>query len=486
MACPVRRQGEAPTHPCTQLDIESGLTTEGVTTCTTGCGKMLSMSSYLDVGLGLRLRRRPPCPFPSHALTWLHSARQAKGNEQEISVGRGGQARRARDEAIAGGEEAAAGRADGRTEGGEDRQKAEEEEDKRKGKQEPKDEAQTDIDNNAAIHVPTLRAVHTSLVCVESLPGIQERQTTWTERAVVSGLKNMTRAAEESSELKLVAGRLGRKLCTRVGQVASSQSELGRLANAIHDILSLSLSHPTRVCPAFPSSFWRHLLPQAETGPSQAADGLPAETSRVAGGGEAPREAMGDLLDEPRTSDNEWRKMIGRELEGKSDPDDKPPTLETTSQYTDRMVGQLALYAAILQTSRCRLRLSLTRCLLRLDRQSYGRGLLCVSVVLEAAGEGLYEAYETQSSMRSQGPDVEGKAGGGVEVYGTSRAFARVSYSETRVVLYLHEEGAYVSNRGRVCIYELYDPSYLRVGLVGGIFSWFADGVNPYWLDTRD
>lgn len=49
-------------------------------------------------------------------------------------------------------------------------------------------------------------------------------------------------------------------------------------------------------------------------------------------------------------SDNEWRKMIGRELEGKNDPDDKPPTLETTAQYTDRLVGQLALYAAILQS----------------------------------------------------------------------------------------------------------------------------------------
>ncbi|KAF8738208.1 hypothetical protein RHS02_05666, partial [Rhizoctonia solani] len=283
------------------------------------------------------------------------------GNEEE--GGRGGQVRRARDEAIAGGEKAAAGRADGRTEGGEDPQKAEEE-DKRKGKEESEDETETDIDDNAAIHVPTLRAVHTSLVCVESLPGIQERHTTWTEHAA---LKNMTRAVEENSELKSVAGRPGRKLRTRVGQVASSQSELGRLvcifiahlklwlilqqANAIHDILSLSLSHPTPVCPAFPSLFWRHLLPQAETGPSQAADGLPAGTSRVARGGEAPRKAMRDLFGEPGVADNEWSKMIDRELEGKNDPDDKPPTLETTSQYTDRMVGQLALYAAILQTS---------------------------------------------------------------------------------------------------------------------------------------
>ncbi|KAF8704527.1 hypothetical protein RHS03_05779, partial [Rhizoctonia solani] len=275
---------------------------------------MLSALSYPDVGSGLRLWRRPPCPFPSHALTWSHSARQAKGNEQEISVvtamgeelgiqrmgneeegGRGGQARRARDEAIAGGEEAAAGRADGRTEGGEDRQKAEEE-DKRKGK----------------------------------------------------GLKNMTRAVEESSELKSVAGRLGRKLCTRVGQVASSQSELGRLVCIFNAHLKLP-SHP---------------IP-TETGASQATDGLPAETSGVAGGGEAPCKAMRDLFGEGHRP-NRWmgsrhahnlqgrsnvHKMIDRELEGKNDPDDKPPTLETTSQYTDRMVVQLVLYAAILQTS---------------------------------------------------------------------------------------------------------------------------------------
>ncbi|KAF8676930.1 hypothetical protein RHS04_06178 [Rhizoctonia solani] len=400
---------------------------------------MLSMSSYLDVGLGLRLRRCPPCPFPSHALTWSHSARQAKGNEQEISVvtamgeelgiqrmgneeegGRGGQARRARDEAIAGGEEAAAGRADGRTEGGEDRQKAEEE-DKRKGKGESEDETQTDIDDNAAIHVPTLRAVHTSLVCVESLPGILGRHRTWTERAA---LKNMTRAVEESFELKLVAGRLGRKLCTRVGQVASSQSELGRLANAIHDILSLSLSHPTRVCPAFPSSFWRHLLPQAETGPSQAADGLPAGTSRVAGGGEAPREAMGDLLDEPGMTDNEWRKMIGRELEGKNDPDDKPPTLETHIP-TSPMPAQIWPDSVPAPFRPAKLWTRLARVLNSVELLRSCSAPQCLSVVLEAAGDGLCEAYGTQSSMRSQGPDVEGKAGGGVEVYGTSRVICQ-------------------------------------------------------------
>ncbi|KAG9094944.1 hypothetical protein FRC07_011175, partial [Ceratobasidium sp. 392] len=35
---------------------------------------------------------------------------------------------------------------------------------------------------------------------------------------------------------------------------------------------------------------------------------------------------------------------------GKNDPDDKPATLETSAQYVDRLVGQLALYASILQS----------------------------------------------------------------------------------------------------------------------------------------
>jgi nucleoporin GLE1 len=129
-------------------------------------------------------------------------------------------------------------------------------------------------------------------------------------------------------------------------------------------------------------------------------------------------------------SDTEWRKLVGRELEGKNDPDDKPPTLETTSQYTDRMVGQLALYAALLQTSPLPAQIQLesvplpfrlpklwtwlARVLNSPDLLSSPSAPQCLSAVLEVAGDRLCETYGGQFTklMKAVGEVVAKGVGG--------------------------------------------------------------------------
>ncbi|KAF8601298.1 hypothetical protein BDV93DRAFT_524884 [Ceratobasidium sp. AG-I] len=195
--------------------------------------------------------------------------------------------------------------------------------------------------------------------------GQQEWENAWTERA---SLKSVARALEANGDMRSVAGKLRRKLRTRVGQVTNSRQELEKLADAIHEILSPTPPHPTPIYTALLSAFCKYLLLQSETEVtaklptayplgrlvwmviSRGHERLPHVLfARLVGrtGGWA---CGWVLARKPGVSDTEWRKMIGRELEGKNDPDDKPPTLETTAQYTDRLVGQLALYAAILQS----------------------------------------------------------------------------------------------------------------------------------------
>ncbi|KAG8710021.1 hypothetical protein FRC09_000356 [Ceratobasidium sp. 395] len=195
--------------------------------------------------------------------------------------------------------------------------------------------------------------------------GQQEWENAWAERA---SLKSVSRALEENAELKSLAGKARRKLRTRVGQVTNSRQELEKLADAIHEILSPIPAHPTPVYTALLSALCKYLLLQAETEVtaklptayplgrlvwmviSRGHERLPhVFFARLVGrtGGWACGCA---LARKAGTTDTEWRKMIGLELEGKNDPDDKPPTLETSAQYADRLVGQLALYASILQS----------------------------------------------------------------------------------------------------------------------------------------
>ncbi|QRW20540.1 nucleoporin GLE1 [Rhizoctonia solani] len=302
----------------------------------------------------------------------------------------------------------------------EDERKRQEKEAREKAeKEKAEDEARKDAEEKAAKDAQEARAVQASQASAKSVPAIQEWETAWAERAA---LKNLTRAVEESSELKSVAGRLRRKLRTRVGQVTNSQSELAKLADAIHDIISPSPPHPAPVYTALLSAFSKYLLLQAET---EVTAKLPTAYPLarlvwlvVARGHTRLWEIFWARLVgrtggwAPGMSDNEWRKMVGRELEGKNDPDDKPPTLETTSQYTDRMVGQLALYAAILQTSPmpaqvepdsvpapfrlAKLWTWLARVLNSGELLSSCSAPQCLSVVLEVAGDGLCEAYGTQ------------------------------------------------------------------------------------------
>ncbi|KAJ1305570.1 hypothetical protein OPQ81_000570 [Rhizoctonia solani] len=256
---------------------------------------------------------------------------------------------------------------------------------------------------------------------------LQEWENAWTERAA---LKKLTRAVEENSELRSLAGRLRRKLRTRVGQVTNSQSELEKLADAIHEILSPSPPHPSQVYTTLLSAFSKYLLLQSETEVTAklptayplarlvwlvVARGHPKLwevfwvrfVGRTGGWGVAVH-----LTRKPGTSDTEWRKVTGRELEGKNDPDDKPPTLETIPQYTDRIVGQLALYAALVQTSPipAQIQLEAVPAPFRLPklwawlaRVLNSSELLgspcapqCLSVVLEVAGDRLSEVYGVQ------------------------------------------------------------------------------------------
>ncbi|KAF8751512.1 GLE1-like protein [Rhizoctonia solani] len=349
----------------------------------------------------------PPAPSLPHlscALTQSHLALQAKRNEQEMSavlamVERLDIQRKGREEEgmkrvkegnrgiweeIEGAirrDEEKRGEEEERKGAGDERKRQEKEAREKAEKEKAEDEARKDAEEKAAKDAQEARAVQASQASAKSVPAIQEWETAWAERAA---LKNLTRAVEESSELKSVAGRLRRKLRTRVGQVTNSQSELAKLADAIHDIISPSPPHPAPVYTALLSAFSKYLLLQAETevtaklptayplarlvwlvvarGHTRLWEIFWARPNRRMGSrraynsqGRSNVQYLACVLTPhgslARNDDSEWRKMIGRELEGKNDPDDKPPTLETTSQYTDRMVGQLALYAAILQTS---------------------------------------------------------------------------------------------------------------------------------------
>ncbi|ELU39493.1 GLE1 domain-containing protein [Rhizoctonia solani AG-1 IA] len=146
----------------------------------------------------------------------------------------------------------------------EDERKRQEKEAREKAeKEKAEDEARKDAEEKAAKDAQEARAVQASQASAKSVPAIQEWETAWAERAVGLTISHpRTQAVEESSELKSVAGRLRRKLRTRVGQVTNSQSEL---ADAIHDIISPSPPHPVPVYTALLSAFSKYLLLQAET-----------------------------------------------------------------------------------------------------------------------------------------------------------------------------------------------------------------------------
>ncbi|CCO34354.1 Nucleoporin GLE1 AltName: Full=Nuclear pore protein GLE1 [Rhizoctonia solani AG-1 IB] len=347
-----------------------------------------------------------------------------------------------------------------RKKGEEDRKKKEKEDEDRKRmekeakEKEEKDKAeeqarmaaqQNEAREKASKDAQTAQAAQASQTSVKSTSAMQEWENAWTERAA---LKKLTRAVEKNAELKSVAGRSRRKLRTRVGQVTNSQSELDKLADAIHDIISPSSPHPAPVYTALLSAFSKYLLLQAET---EVTAKLPTAyplarlvwlviarghpklweifwarfVGRTGGWGVAVH-----ITRKPGMSDTEWRKLVGRELEGKNDPDDKPPTLETTSQYTDRMVGQLALYAALLQTSPLpgqiqlesvpppfrlpKLWTWLARVLNSPDLLSSPSAPQCLSSVLEVAGDRLCETYGGQFTklMKAVGEVVAKGVGG--------------------------------------------------------------------------
>ncbi|CCO32010.1 Nucleoporin GLE1 AltName: Full=Nuclear pore protein GLE1 [Rhizoctonia solani AG-1 IB] len=325
----------------------------------------------------------------------------------------------------------------------EEKDKAEEQ--ARIAAQENEDREKASKDAQTAQVAQVAQVAQASQTSVKSPSAMQEWENAWTERAA---LKKLTRAVEENAELKSVAGRSRRKLRTRVGQVTNSQSELDKLADAIHDIISPSSPHPAPVYTALLSAFSKYLLLQAET---EVTAKLPTAyplarlvwlviarghpklweifwarfVGRTGGWGVAVH-----ITRKPGISDTEWRKVVGRELEGKNDPDDKPPTLETTSQYTDRMVGQLALYAALLQTSPLPAQIQLesvpppfrlpklwtwlARVLNSPELLSSPSAPQCLSAVLEVAGDRLCETYGTQFTklMKAVGEVVAKGVGG--------------------------------------------------------------------------
>ncbi|CCO33533.1 Nucleoporin GLE1 AltName: Full=Nuclear pore protein GLE1 [Rhizoctonia solani AG-1 IB] len=330
----------------------------------------------------------------------------------------------------------------------EDRKRKEKEGKEKEEKDEAEEQARIAAQQNEALEkaskdAQTAQAAQASQTSVKSPSAMQEWENAWTERAA---LKKLTRAVEENAELKSVAGRSRRKLRTRVGQVTNSQSELDKLlsviqtstclslnleqADAIHDIISPSSPHPAPVYTALLSACSKYLLLQAET---EVTAKLPTAYPLarlvwlvIARGhpklweifwarfvGRTGRWGVAvHITRKPEMSDTEWRKIVGRELEGKNDPDDKPPTLETTSQYTDRMVGQLALYAAHLQTSPLPAQIQLesvpppfrlpklwtwlARVLNSPDLLSSPSAPQCLSALPEVAGDRLCETYGTQ------------------------------------------------------------------------------------------
>ncbi|CAE7150194.1 unnamed protein product [Rhizoctonia solani] len=321
--------------------------------------------------------------------------------------------------------------ADDRKKAEEEKKKQEREQEERRKKEEVEKEKAEELARKAAqekeAQEKAAKEAQASQASAKALPAMQEWENAWTER---TELKKLTRAVEENAELRSVAGKLRRKLRTRVGQVTNSHSELEKLADAIHEIIAPSPAHPTPVYTALLSALSKYLLLQAET---EVTAKLPTAyplarlvwlvvarghgklweilwarfVGRTGGWGVAVH-----LTRRPGTSDTEWRKIIGRELEGKNDPDDKPPTLETTSQYTDRMVGQLALYAALLQTSPIPSQIQLesipppfrlpklwtwlARVLNSAELLASPSAPQCLSVVLEVAGDRLAEAYGGQ------------------------------------------------------------------------------------------
>ncbi|CAE7209604.1 unnamed protein product [Rhizoctonia solani] len=157
-----------------------------------------------------------------------------------------------------------------------------------------------------------------------------EWENAWTER---TELKKLTRAVEKNAELRSAVGKLRRKLGTRVGQVTNSHSELEKLADAIYEIIAPSPAHPSPVHTALLFALSKYLLLLAETelvvarGHGKLWDILWARfVGRMSGWGVAVY-----LKGRPGTSETEWRKIVGRELEGTNDPDNKRPTPKTAS-----------------------------------------------------------------------------------------------------------------------------------------------------------
>ncbi|CEL56163.1 hypothetical protein RSOLAG1IB_11851 [Rhizoctonia solani AG-1 IB] len=185
----------------------------------------------------------PSLPHLSQALTQSHLALQAKrnaGHEEE------------RKKAELKTEE------DGKR-GEEDRKKKEKEDEdrKRKEKEGKEKEEKDEAEEQARIAAQQNEDLEKASKDAQTAQAAQASQT--------SALKKLTRAVEENAELKSVAGRSRRKLRTRVGQVTNSQSELDKLADAIHDIVSPSSPHPAPVYTVMLSAFSKYLLLQAET-----------------------------------------------------------------------------------------------------------------------------------------------------------------------------------------------------------------------------
>ncbi|CUA78445.1 hypothetical protein RSOLAG22IIIB_07083 [Rhizoctonia solani] len=290
---------------------------------------------------------------------------------------------------------------------GEHRQKGKE--DKEQAEEQARKTAQ-EAQEKAAKEAQVREQAQASQPSAQSLPAIQEWGDAWAKHAA---LKKPTKSVEENPDLRSTAGKLRRKLRTRVGQVTNSLFELEKLVDAIHEIISPSPSHPdpaeTEVTAKLPAAY-----PLARLVWLVVARGHPKLwdvfwlMGRTRGWGVGVH-----LTRKTGTSDTEWRKLTGRKLEGKNDPDDKPPTLETTTQYTDRIVGQLALYAAILQKSipsqlesvleSVPAQFRLPRLWTWLARVLNSREMLgsssapqCISVVLEVAGDQVAETFGGQ------------------------------------------------------------------------------------------
>ncbi|KAG8876478.1 hypothetical protein FRB97_004139 [Tulasnella sp. 331] len=192
--------------------------------------------------------------------------------------------------------------------------------------------------------------------------GRQELQRYWQELQVLkTEIMPMVRPKKGNSsmvnpEWKKVWSTTRRSFTPKIGQVTNSMSEINRIASLIHASLAPTPSHPEKLYIALISSMAKAFLLQAETEvtakPSTAFPLARLILKLVELGhstlpgifmcrllGRSGGWALGTTI--PRhegQSDDDYRKTIGYLSD------------ENSSQYTDRVVGMITLYFAILQT----------------------------------------------------------------------------------------------------------------------------------------